>query len=85
MVFHSYMKLKPERFRLSRKRCGTSFCQDPGRGDNDTRHRLPTRQMGWLTLGCNQQDPWNASERLVNRKPACMVPDAPGERTANTV
>ena len=33
-------------------------------GNYDTRHRLPTRQMGWPALGWNQQDPWGASERL---------------------
>ena len=43
-------------------------------GYHDTYYRLPTRQMGWPTLGCNQQDPWKTSERLVSRKPACMVP-----------
>ena len=30
------------------------------------------------TLGCNQQDPWKTSERLVSRKPACMVPECWG-------
>lgn len=45
---------------------------------------LPTRQMGWPTLGCNQQDPWGASERLVNCKPARMVPKVAGGRAANT-
>lgn len=45
---------------------------------------LPTRQMGWPTLGCNQQDLWGASERLVNCKPACMVPKVAGGRAANT-
>jgi len=34
--------------------------------------------MGWPTLGCNQQDPWGASERLVNCKPARMVPKVAG-------
>ena len=47
-------------------------------GYNDTQYRLPARQTGWLTLGCNQQDPRKASERLVSRKPARMVPQAPG-------
>ena len=32
-------------------------------GDNDTQYRLPARQTGWLTLGCNQQDLWKTSER----------------------
>ncbi len=50
------------------------FLPQPRAGDYDTRYRLPTRQMGWPTLGCNQQDPWRASERLVNCKPARMVP-----------
>lgn len=45
---------------------------------------LPTRQMGWPTLGCNQQDLWGASERLVNCKPARMVPKVAGGRAANT-
>ena len=45
---------------------------------------LPTRQMGWPTLGCNQQDLWEASERLVNCKPARMVPKVAGGRAANT-
>lgn len=35
----------------------------------------PTRQMGWLTLGCNQQDPWKAMMKgLYDQKPACMAP-----------
>lgn len=50
------------------------FLPQPRAGDYDTRYRLPTRQMGWPTLGCNQQDSWRASERLVNCKPARMVP-----------
>ena len=45
---------------------------------------LPTRQMGWPTLGCNQQDLWGASERLVNCKLARMVPKVAGGRAANT-
>ncbi|MFR6619804.1 MAG: hypothetical protein ACLVC9_06975 [[Clostridium] leptum] len=45
---------------------------------------LPTRQMGWPTFGCNQQDLWGASERLVNCKPARMVPKVAGGRAANT-
>ena len=44
---------------------------------------LPTRQMGWPTLGCNQQDLRGASERLVNCKPARMVPKVAGGRAAN--
>lgn len=54
------------------------FAMTQGREDNDTRYRLPTRQMGWPTPGCNQQDPWNASERLGNGKPTCMVPMVAG-------
>jgi len=34
--------------------------------------------MGWPTLGCNQQDLRGASERLVNCKPARMVPKVAG-------
>ena len=47
-------------------------------------NRLPTRQMGWPPLGCNQQDPRRASERLVNCKPARTVPKVAGGRVANT-
>jgi hypothetical protein len=36
--------------------------------------RSPTRQMGQLTLDCNQQDPWKAVKGLCDRKPACMAP-----------
>ena len=36
------------------------------------------------TLGCNQQDPRRASERLVNCKPARTVPKVAGGRVANT-
>lgn len=36
--------------------------------------RSPTRQMGWFTLGCNQQDPWKAVKGLCDRKLACMAP-----------
>ena len=50
----------------------------------DTHYRLPTRQMGWSTLGCNQQDLWGTSERFVNCKPARMVPKVAGGRAANT-
>ena len=60
------------------------FAMTLGRGNNDTRYRLPTRQMGWPTLGCNQQDPRNASERLGNGKPTRMVPMVAGGRAANT-
>ena len=63
-----------ERFILTGKRAQLPFLPQPQAGDYDTRYRLPTRQMGWPTLGCNQQDPWRASERLVNCKPARMVP-----------
>lgn len=63
-----------ERFILTGKRAQLPFLPQPRAGDYDTRYRLPTRQMGWPTLGCNQQDPWRASERLVNCKPARMVP-----------
>ena len=52
--------------------------------DKLTHYRLPTRQMGWSTLGCNQQDLWGASERFVNCKPARMVPKVAGGRAANT-
>ena len=54
------------------------FSPRPWAGYYDTRYRLPTRQMGWPTLGCNQQDLWGASERLVNCKPARMVPKVAG-------
>ena len=60
------------------------FSPRPWAGDYDTRYRLLTRQMGWPTLGCNQQDLWGASERLVNCKPARMVPKVAGGRAANT-
>lgn len=30
--------------------------------------------MGRFTLGCNQQDLWNAVKGLWDQKPACMVP-----------
>ena len=63
-----------ERFILTGKRAQLPFLPQPRAGDYDTRYRLPTRQMGWPTLGCNQQDPWRASERLVTCKPARMVP-----------
>ena len=56
-----------ERVFLTGKRHGQPFRQDSGRGNNDTRYRLPTRQMGWPTLGCNQQDPRRASERLSSK------------------
>lgn len=56
------------------------FRHDLGREYYDTRYRLPTRQMGWPTLGCNQQDLRGASERLVNCKPARMVPKVAGFR-----
>ena len=67
-----------ERVFLTGKRHGQPFRQDSGRGNNDTHNRLLTRQMGWPTLGCNQQDPRRASERLSVQKPARMVPKAPG-------
>ena len=67
-----------ERFILTGKRAQLPFLPQPRAGDYDTRYRLPTRQMGWPTLGCNQQDPWGASERLVNCKPARMVPKVAG-------
>ena len=63
-----------ERFILTGKRAQLPFLPQPRAEDYDTRYRLPTRQMGWPTLGCNQQDLWGASERLVNCKPARMVP-----------
>ncbi len=56
----------------------------PRAGDNDTQYRLPTRQMGRPTLGCNQQDLWRAGERFGNCKPARMVPNVAGGRAANT-
>ena len=67
-----------------RKEAGSAFSPRPWTGYYDTHYRLPTRQMGWPTLGCNQQDPWRASERLVNCKPARMVPKVAGGRAANT-
>ena len=67
-----------ERSILTGKRMGHPFRQDSGRGNNDTHHRLPARQTGWPTPSCNQQAPRNANERLVVRKPARMVPTAPG-------
>ena len=75
--------LAPERSLLTRKRRSSPFRHDLGPGYYDTHYRLPTRQMGWPTLGCNQQDPRRASERLVRCKPARMVPKA-GGRAANT-
>ena len=70
--------LAPERSLLTRKRRSSPFRHDLGPGYYDTHYRLPTRQIGWPTSGCNQQDPWKASERLVSRKPASMVPNVPG-------
>ena len=40
----------------------------PWAGDYDT-HGLPPRQRSWPSLGCNQQDPCEASERLAT---ACL-------------
>ena len=60
------------------------FSPQPWAGYYDTHYRLPTRQMGWPTLDCNQQDLWGASERFVNCKPARMVPKVAGGRAANT-
>ena len=73
-----------ERCILTGKREQLPFSPGPWAGYYDTRYRLPTRQMGWPTLGCNQQDLWGASERLVNCKPARMVPKVAGGRAANT-
>ena len=53
-----------ERFLLTGKRGWFPLSPRLRAGDHDTRHRLPTRQMGWPALGWNQQDPWGASERL---------------------
>ena len=61
-----------------RKEAGSAFSPRPWTGYYDTHYRPPTRQMGWPTLGCNQQDPWKTSERLVSRKPARMVPECWG-------
>ena len=73
-----------ERSLLTGKRGQLPFLPRPWPEYYDTQYRLPTRQMGWPTLGCNQQDPWGASEWLVNCKPACMVPKVAGGRAANT-
>ena len=73
-----------ERFLLTGKRGQLPFLPRPWPEYYDTQYRLPTRQMGWPTLGCNQQDPRRASERLVNCKPARTVPNAAGGRVANT-
>ena len=73
-----------ERSLLTEKRGQLPFSPRPWPEYYDTQYRLPTRQMGWPTLGCNQQDPWGASERLVNCKPARMVPKVAGGRAANT-
>ena len=69
---------------LTEKRGQLPFSPRPWPEYYDTHYRLPTRQMGWPTLGCNQQDPRRASERLVNCKPAPMVPKVAGGRVANT-
>lgn len=71
-----------ERVFLTGKRHGQPFRQDSGRGNNDTHDRLPTRQMGWPTLGCNQQDPRRASERLSSRSLPAWFPKRRG-RAAN--
>ena len=73
-----------ERSLLPGKRGQLPFLPRPWPEYYDTQYRLPTRQMGWPTLGCNQQDPRRASERLVNCKPAPMVPKVAGGRVANT-
>ena len=73
-----------ERSLLTGKRGQLPFLPRPWPEYYDTQYRLPTRQMGWPTLGCNQQDPRRASERLVNCKPAPMVPKVAGGRVANT-
>ena len=57
--------LEAERSILTGKRGWFLFSPRLRAEDNDTQHRLPTRQMGWPALGCNQQDPWGASERPV--------------------
>ena len=67
-----------ERSLLTGKRGQLPFLPRPWPEYYDTQYRLPTRQMGWPTLGCNQQDPRRASERLVNCKPAPMVPKVAG-------
>ena len=73
-----------ERSLLTGKRRQLPFLPRPWPEYYDTQYRLPTRQMGWPTLGCNQQDPRNASERLGNGKPTRMVPMVAGGRAANT-
>ena len=73
-----------ERSLLTGKRGQLPFLPRPWPEYYDTHYRLPTRQMGWPTLGCNQQDPRRASERLVNCKPARTVPRVAGGRVANT-
>ena len=73
-----------ERFLLTGKRGQLPFLPRPWPEYYDTQYRLPTRQMGWPTLGCNQQDPRRASEQLVNCKPARTVPKVAGGRVANT-
>lgn len=73
-----------ERSLLTGKRGQLPFLPRPWPEYYDTQYRLPTRQMGWPTLGCNQQDPRRASERLVNCKPARTVPKVAGGRAANT-
>ena len=73
-----------ERSLLTGKRGQLPFLPRPWPEYYDTQYRLPTRQMGWPPLGCNQQDPRRASERLVNCKPARTVPKVAGGRVVNT-
>ena len=42
---------------FDRKEGAVAFLPRPWPEYYDTHYRLPTRQMGWPTLGCNQQDP----------------------------
>ena len=67
------MVKRPERSVLSGKRERYPFRHDYAK-DCVAMIRLLTRQMGWPTLGCNQQDLWNAVKGLFGQKPACMVP-----------
>jgi len=57
------MVKRPERSVLPGKRERISFRHDSAE-NCAAMIRLPTRQMGWPTLGCNQQDLWNALKRL---------------------
>ena len=71
-----------ERSLLTEKRGQLPFSPRPWPEYYDTHYRLPTRQMGWPTLGCNQQDPRRASERLSSKSLPAWFPKRRG-RAAN--